>query len=161
MLNNTVQITAPQDTLSDKIPADVYQIQLTDVQEREGTDYKTGEPKKQLRFAGNIVTGDEKGKTITFFSSTSWFNGGQNSKPSKLFNLVKNVYAYYHKDIEVKTLPIITVEDVNALIGKQVRVSTEESEKGWPKVTSFMPIKKEYEYKEELSEDIDPANIPL
>ena len=152
MLTDNVKITVPANEITDQIPADVYQIQVSDITEVDGTDYNTKEPKKQLKFYGIIVDGDEVGKKISFFTSHSWFNGGKNSKPSKLFNLVKTVYSYYKKDVKVADLPLISVEEVNGLVGKQLRVTTEVNEKGWPKVTSFTPIKKHIEYEGEVSD---------
>jgi len=159
MLNDTVQITTPQDTITDKIPADLYQIVLTNVVEADGSDYNTGEPKKQLKFYGEIVEGEEKGKTISFFTSLSWFNGGKGAKPSKLFNLVKNIYAFYETGMAVSDMPIITPKDINSLMGKQIRVTVDENEKGWPKVVAFTPIKKEIEYSSS-PEDVNIDEVP-
>lgn len=154
MLSSTVQITTPTNTMSDQVPADVYQIKLTDVVESEGTDFNTGEPRRQLKFAGVIVEGEYAGKIISFFTSTSWFNGGKNSKPSKLFNLAKTVYAFYQKGIKVNEIAVFSAEDVNGLIGKQIRVTTETNEKGWPKVTAFTPIKAEITFDKD---EVDPS----
>lgn len=158
MLNNTVEFTTPQETIADQVPADVYQVVLVDVRETEGTDYNTGEPKKQLKFTAEIVEGEEKGKVINFFTSFSWFNGGKNAKPSKLFNLVKNIYSFYKKNISVGEMDIVTAEDVNGLIGAQLRVTTDVTEKGWPKVTAFTPIRKEIAYKktEAIEDEVPP-----
>lgn len=158
MLNNTVVFTTPQETIADKVPADVYQVVLVDVKETDGTDFNTGEPKKQLKFFAEIVEGEEKGKSISFFTSYSWFNGGKNVKPSKLFNLVKTVYAFYKNDVSVREMDIITADDVNGLLGKQIRITTDETEKGWPKVTAFTPIRKEISYKrvERIDEEVPP-----
>lgn len=161
MLNNTVEFTTPQETIIDQIPADVYQIIITDVKEAQGTDFKTGEPKNQLRFTADVVEGDEAGKTISFFTSYSWFSGGKNAKPSKLYNLFKTIYAHYQPEAKVDDLPLVTASDVNDLIGKQLRVTVEVSEKGWPKVTSFVSIKKELAYKPvEPKDDINVDDIP-
>ena len=161
MLNNTVAFTTPQETIIDQVPADVYQVAITDVTETTGTDFKTGEPKSQLRFVAEIVEGDEKGKNVSFFTSYSWFNGGKNAKPSKLFNLFKTIYAHYLPDIKVNDIPLVSAQEVNDLIGKQLRVTVEETEKGWPKVTSFVAIKKEVKYKAEVKDDdVNVDDIP-
>jgi len=164
MLNSTVKFITPQENLTDKVPADVYQVILIDVKEAEGTDFNTGEPKKQLKFFAQIAEGDEKDKIISFFTTFSWFNGGKSAKPSKLFNLVKAVWTYYRADVKIGDVPIIEADDVNNLIGKQLRVAVEETEKGWPKVTSFLPVKKEVKYEskadvEELRVGQDEVNI--
>lgn len=160
MLNDTVVFTTPQDPIADKIPADIYQITLTNVTESVGKDFSTGEPKQQLKFFGEVVEGTEKGKTVTFFTSLSWFSGGKSAKPSKLFNLVKNIYSFYGQ-IDVMNLPFVTAKDINILIGKQVRITVEETESGWPKVTAFTPIKKEIEYKSEVSDvEVNVDDIP-
>lgn len=160
MLSNTVTITKPSDTITDQVPADIYQIALTDVSEVDGTDYQTHEPIKQFKFIGKIVDeGDYQGKVISFFTSPSWFNGGKSSKPSKLFNLYKTVYAFYDKAKKPDEIPVITAEDVNGMVGKQIRVTTEVNKNGWPKVTSFTTIKKEIPVSG--NEDVDPDEVDL
>lgn len=166
MLSPTVKFTKPQDSVIEKVPADVYQVVLSDVQEVEGRDFNTNEPKQQLRFMAEIVNGDEKGKAIFFYTSYSWFNGGKNAKPSKLYNLVKTVYTKYHPDIAIDDMAIIEASDVNSLIGKQLRVTVEETENGWPKVTAFVPVKDIIPYKKEASkvdedfiEEIEGINV--
>lgn len=162
MLSDAVKFTTPQENMTDKVPADIYQVVLVDVEESEGTDFNTGEPKKQLKFFAEIVEGDEEGKIVSFYTSFSWFNGGKNAKPSKLFNLVKTIYSFYKKDISVGEMPVLEAKDVNELIGCQIRVTVDETEKGWPKVTAFTPIKKEIEYtsKPKKVDEVDIDEIP-
>lgn len=158
MLTEAVKITTPSSDIPDQLPADVYQVVLTDVTEVEGKKYDTGEPLAQLKFSGEVVEKENLGKKVSFFTTLSWFDGGKSSKPSKLYNLAKAILGV----AKVKEMPVCTYDDVNSLIGKQVRVSLDVTEKGWNKVTGFLPVKKDIEYeKKALNEDVNPDEIPF
>lgn len=160
MIANTVSIKKNEGGDFEPVPADLYQVQITDVEEREGTKFNSTEKVLQYMFKSVVVEGEQKGKGIVFFAMPSWFDGGKKSKPSKLFNLFKTVYAFYQKDVDVKNIEEVTGDMINALVGKQIRVTVELTEANRNKVTGFMPIKKEIPY-QETNEDVDPEEIPL
>lgn len=141
------------------LDADVYQIQIVDVNEKEGLKYLSQDKVLQYMFKAVVVEGDNIDKPLFFFTSQSWFEGGEGSNPSKLFLLFKNVYAFYEKDKDVKEIEEITDIEINGLVGKQVRVSVAITEKGRNKVTSFLPIKKVIPYKQ--NENVTMEEVPF
>lgn len=139
---------------------DVYQVQITDVDEREGVKYASQDKIMQYMFKASIVEGENAGKPLAFFTSQSWFDGGENSNPSKLFNLIKTVYAFYDKTKDVKEIEELTDKEINGIVGKQLRLTVAVTEKGKNKVTGFMPIKKEIPFKaKEISTGDDPFEV--
>lgn len=138
------------------VPADVYQIQITDVEERETFKYgSTTEKQMQFFFKSEIVDGDEIGKGIVFFTTQSWFDGGKAGagKASKLYNLMKTV-----EGAKVADLEEISEVEINGLIGKQLRVTAEITDTNKNKVTGFLAAKKEIPYspkKEAIDPDLD------
>lgn len=160
MISNDVSIKKKTGGDFKAVEGGMYQVQITDIQEREGTKYQSTEKQMQYMFKTVIVDGEEKGSGIVIFTSQSWFDGGKNAKPSMLFNLFKTIYKFYHKDVDVKTIEEVTGTMINALVGKQLLVVVELTDAGKNKVTSFMPIKKEIAHKE-TNEDVDVDKIPL
>jgi len=139
------------------LPSDMYQVQIVDVVEKEGIKYASTEKVMQFMFRCEVVEGEQKARLLFFFTSESWFDGGKSSKPSKLYNLIKTIYSYYKKNVDVSTIEEITDAEINGLVGTQLRVTVEATDAGKNKVTGFLPIKKEvkYEVKNE-SVSVDP-----
>lgn len=146
------------------LPADVYQVQIIDVDEREGVKYGTQDEKvMQFMFKTQVVEGEQKGKGLVVFTSESWFDGGKNSKPSKLFNLIRTIYSFY-KDKKIADMQVITDKDINGLVGKQIRLTVETTDAGKNKVAGFLPIKEEIEYEAKVTEPeaaVDIDSIPF
>jgi hypothetical protein len=173
MISNDVSIKRNEGGDFEIVPADLYQVQITDVTEREGTKFNSQDPQLQYMFKTVVVEGEQKGQGIVIFTTPSWFDGGKKSKPSKLFNLFKTVYAFYKKDVDVKNMEGVTGAMINDLIGKQLRVTVEITDAGKNKVTGFMTIKKEVGYTEtnddvekalgigKMPEDVDPEEVPV
>lgn len=143
------------------LPADVYQVTIVDVEERESTKFASTDKVMQFMWRCEVVEGDEIGKRINFFTSESWFDGGKGSNPSKLFNLFKTVYAYYEKETDLKAITEITDKDINGLIGKQLRITVTVTDMEKNKVTGFMPIKKEIAYEVKNENVAIEADIPF
>lgn len=128
------------------LPADMYQIQITDVEEREGFKFgSTTEKVVQFMFKAEVVEGDETGGRLVIFTSQSWFGGGGkgSSRASKLFDLCKAVYG---EKSPILAMDEITDKEINGLVGKQLRVTVQVTESDRNKVTGFLPIKKEIPY---------------
>jgi hypothetical protein len=158
MISNTKIKSNSDNSNFEPLPADVYQVQITDVEEREGTKYGTQDKIMQFMFKAEVVEGDEEGKRLVFFTSESWFNGGKNgSKASKLYNLMKTVYGTN----TVEEMDEITDKEINGLIGQQVRLTVEVTDKNRNKVAGFLPIKKTVKYHAE-TEAVDPdLDVPF
>lgn len=157
------------------VPADVYQIVLQDV------ELKKNQPKykdpntlvTQLLFKCQVLSEDENGHKLAFFTSDKWFAGGQSASPSKLFLVAKAVWDFYSPKSDILALKDsdINMAFINDLLNKQIRVTVAVTEQGKNKVTTFMPIKKEIAYKPEESleeivkkdntEEVDPKDIPF
>lgn len=155
-------IEKPQGADFEILPADLYQVQIMDVDERETIKFGTTDEKvMQFMFKVQVVEGESKGKGLVFFTSESWFDGGKNNKPSKLYNLMKTIEGFY-KDMAVTSLDAISDVEINGIVGKQIRVTAEVTDSGKNKVTGFLPIKKEIEYVEEKTdESVNPDDIPF
>lgn len=118
--------------------------------------YQSTETVMQFMFKTQVVEGEQKGNTVVIFTSKSWFDGGKNSKPSKLYNLMKAVYG------DVSKIDEITDTEINGAIGKQLRVTVELTDSGKNKVTGFLPAKGTIEYHAPSgNEDVDPDGIPF
>lgn len=156
------------------VPAGIYQVVISDVSMVDGEDFITKEPTKQLMFKTSIVEdGEYAGHGLGLWTKISWFNGvssrGQSMSPSKLFSVVKAIYAYYHKGVDLDSLTIDDVRSksfMNDLIGKQLMLVVDlRDDKN--KITGFSTIKKELDVPEKKtvepdgSEDIDPDSIPF
>lgn len=167
-LTNEIAIEESTQSSYETIPAGIYQIILDDVEERESTNYKTKEPETQLMFRARVIEeGDHFGHSLGIFARPKWFSGGSSLSASKLYSLVKAVYGHYHKDtdIDVLTIADINMSFINDLLGKQLMVAVD-VRKGKDgsdrnRITSFTPIKKEIAVEQEVSEDVDPDDIPF
>lgn len=138
------------------IPSDVYQVQIIDVEEREGVKYNTVDEKiMQFMFKTQVVEGEHKGAGVVIFTSKSWFDGGKSSKPSKLYNLLKAVYG------DVSNMEEISDVEINGAVGKQIRVTVELTDNGKNKVTGFLPAKAKINYEVDQNEFVDVDDVPL
>lgn len=156
MITNKIIIGSSEGAAFEPLPADMYQVVIDDVTERMGTKLNTNEPQPQLMFKSIVIEGEHKGRFVYIFTSQSWFDGGTNSKPSKLYTLVKNVYTFYEPKAKLKDIQEINTDMINNLVGKQLRITVEVTPSNKNKVTGFMSIKEEQKVeKEAISADID------
>jgi hypothetical protein len=167
MINKTT--ISKNDSSFEPIPADLYQVQILDVNEVEGTAYMSTKKIMQFQFKLAIVEGEFKDRVLFLWTSQTWFSGseGKATKPSKLFTLIKTINSYYYKDINTADIEEITEKEINNLIEKQIRITVEITDNNKNKIISMTPIKKEIPYKSEieienpLDEDVDPDDIPI
>ncbi len=156
MITTKIVIGSSEGAAFEPLPADMYQVVIDDVTERMGTKLNTNEPQPQLMFKAIVVEGENKGRFVYIFTSQSWFDGGTNSKPSKLYTLVKNIYTFYEPKADLKKIEEINTEMINGLVGKQIRITVEVTPTNKNKVTGFMSIKAEQKVeKEAISADIE------
>lgn len=147
-ITEDIKITAPERAEYVPLPADVYQVQISDLEVRTGKKYMSEEEQQQILFKMLVVDkSDNRGHGIGAFSTTRWFNGGKNMSPSKLFQIFTAVYAYYHKDIDLNEWypEMVNMQAINDLIGKQLRITVNLTQDKKNKITSFMPIREELE----------------
>ncbi len=130
------------------IPTDVYQVEIKDVSTVKSKKYQSTEEQTQLNFKFVILDeGEHRGRFLQAWTTLTWFSGGGQRSPSKLYLLIKSVHDFYYKDkksgvsaVAEWTADMITSAVINDLIGKQLRVSSSEIPTGG-KVTAFMPVK--------------------
>lgn len=134
------------------LPEDVYQCVIDRIEPKTGTKYMSNEPQDQLLFYMRPLGVDEQYKNNLLFyqTTTSFFNGkSSNAKaelsPSKLFTVLKTVYAFYDKELDIKNLDPKKVDDplINGMEGKQVMAVVKVNANGKNKITDLMVIKKE------------------
>lgn len=144
------RVEAPENKGFVTLPEDVYQVVIKDIDEKIMTKYKSAEEDAFYQFKLAVLDEGEniQGETINIFTSRKWFSGNKKAQPSKLVTLVKAVYAFYHPKLDVIELEAddMTLQVINDLIGKQMRVTIKvNEEKTGNKVTEFMAVKREIE----------------
>lgn len=142
-LQEDVKIEAPSFQL---LPNDVYQVVITDVEKHEGLKYMSTEKQEQLKLKLSVCDpGEFNGSQLMAFSSYKWFDGGTSSSPSKLYAIFQAVYGFYEPKADLQTFEpeMINMDMINGLIGKQMRVTVMQTQKGKNKIESYMKIKEE------------------
>lgn len=167
-LTTPVRVQQSEEGDYSPLPADVYQVQIVDVEEREGTKYQSSEKITQLLFKTKVVEeGEFKNRSLGIFVTPKWFAGGKNASPSKMFNLFKAVYSFYKKEVNIAELDaeFIGLSEINGLIGKQLRLTVQVNAGNKNKIDSMMQIKQVIAYEQAEAtagnEDIDPDDIPV
>jgi hypothetical protein len=143
------------------IPEDVYQVVVKDVEEKIMKKFQSEEEEAYYHFKFIILDGldDAKDAMVSTFCTRKWFAGNQRTKPSKLVNLVKALYAFYYPKLSVIELEAddMNVGVINDLIGKQLRITVKlNDDKTNNKITEFMAIKKELA----VPETLNVADVP-
>jgi len=146
-----------EEFVNELLPEGVYQCLIEKAELGEGTKYMSAVVEAKLLFYVRPI-GDFKNKLLFFGTTTSFFNGKSKSakaglKASKLYNLIKTVYAFYKKDVDVSLLEPdeITDEVINFLEGKQILAVVKIGETGKNKITDVMGIKGEITAPEKVS----------
>ena len=114
-----------------------YQVVIVDKNEKEGTNFNTGEPEKQYQFDLRVVDPEENaGHMLKVWSSTKYSPAKPGRKEAKLYTIVTKAMK-----------KIVPPEDLhlNELIDKQLKVvvSVEQNEQGYErnKIVSFLEAK--------------------
>lgn len=125
------------------VPEDVYEVGILDIKDRERTKYKSKDKEEVMMFVFTILDGEHAGVELPQFISPSLFAGGNNLNPSKLYQILS---AVHKKPLDEEDLMGITIEDINALIGKNLRVAVKQytTSKGElrNKIDSFLTSKR-------------------
>jgi len=142
-----VQVTVPETREYELLPKDVYQVELLDIENKTEPGYQTSELEDKLVFVFAVIEdgenyGRRQWKNCT--TKLSKFKGGSNLYKT----LVGLNGGKEFTDAQVASPETIASDDVlNALIGKQVRLSIgiveKQTKKGEFKnvIESFLPIK--------------------
>lgn len=129
----------------DPMPAGVYQVELTDIEERDGLDFN-GNPAKQMVFTFTVLDeGEHYGRKL-WRQGTKKFSGG--TKPSNLFTILSGVCGKtFTKEECDKSHEWLTAGFLNSLVGKQnlVAVSQKAKQTGGMRnvIDSIMPVKQD------------------
>lgn len=144
------------------LPEDSYQCVIERIELREGTKYMSTEPESQLLFyLKPLGVAPEFEKKLLFYqTSTSFFNGKSSSakqslKASKLYNLIRTIYKFYHPEVKVDEMEATEITDnvINQLEGKQLMAIVKINENGNNKVSDIMSIKEEIKEGETMTPD--------
>lgn len=127
------------------MPSGMYQIQLTDIEEKDGLDFK-GNPNKQLLFTFVVLDEGEFYGRMLWRQTSMKMSGG--TKPSNLYTVLCGLE---NKDFSKEECQDshnwLTASYLNGLIGKQYLGAVSQKAKldGTPKnvLDSIMPVKEE------------------
>lgn len=137
--------TAKIPELPDPLPEDIYQVQVTDVTMDIQTSPFTGEQGERLTWYLHILDeGEYRGRQILAWTANKWFVNPKTGIKSTLFALAEGVFGGYGTKVD---MDFGVSFNPNDLIGKQVRITVKQLDKGngktTPKIAGYMPIKKE------------------
>lgn len=115
-----------------------YQVQIRDISDHVGSNYKTKEPEDQYQFDLEVLDEENKGHVIKVWTSKKYSAAKEGRAESKLYTICNKVFG--------KVIPADEL-DLNDLIGKQLKivVTRFENEAGYErnKVVSFLAAKKD------------------
>lgn len=134
----------PKPKATEPIPADVYQVLISDVNlEERANPFEGGELQQRLAFNLTVLDEEHKGKSLRVWVANKWFVNAKSGIKSGLYALSDAVFAGYGTKVD---MDFGISFNPNDLIGKQVRVTlvqVDKEGKTFNKVTGYMPIKKE------------------
>ena len=134
----------PEAKVTEPIPADVYQVLITDVNmEEKPNPFKNNEITQRLAFNFTVLDEDHEGKSLRVWVANKWFINQKSGIKSGLYALSDAVFAGYDTKVD---MDFGMAFNPNDLINKQVRVTVVQVEKDgktFNKITGYMPIKKE------------------
>ena len=139
----TFQPEIPEKKEYPVLPEDMYQAQISSIEDDERPKYRNPYEKEQvMKFVFTVMEGEFLGVNILCSATPSLFKGSEGLSPSKLYQILS---AVNKKPLDDEDLAGINTEDVNALIGQNVRVVVKhyQNSKGETrhKIDSFLPVK--------------------
>ena len=142
MLNSNFSIPKGQTRVYEVLKPGIYQCELNDVEERDGTSF-TGQPEKQLAFIFVILKEGEYYGRKLWWNANKKFVGG--TKPSNLYVIVEALTGKVYTKEESKTSnEWLNADFLNALVGKQqlLAVSQKPKQNGEMKnvIDSILPV---------------------
>lgn len=146
-LNKNPDVSGASTKKLPPLPGDMYQVQVLDVEEREGTAYGSGQPEMQLNFKLAVLDDGPYYGRFLFATCSRKFVGG--SKPSNLFSLISALTSrQFTKEEMQNPSAILTADFLNKLIGEQVRVTLIEKDRAngegkTNKITTYMSKKQD------------------
>lgn len=143
-MGNDFKIKIPEAKVVEPIPADVYQLVITDVNlEEKPNPYENNEITQRLNFKLSVLDEGYEDKLLQVWVANKWFINSKSHIASGLYKLADAVFAGYGTKVDMEFGLSLNPND---LIGKQVRatvVQVDKEGKTFNKITSYMPIKKE------------------
>lgn len=138
------------------LPVGVYQVQVYDVNEVERNKYNSSEKEKALNFQFVVLDEKYRGRYVWKTISPVYNEGFEGGQPSWLYRLFKAV------GVEL-SLP--SPEDINNLVGKQIKVvvqhkTSKSTNNTYAVITDFLPIENELpEFEKKTEEDVKVDDI--
>lgn len=150
-----VQVTTPGNQEWTPVPEDIYQVVLKDIVEKDVPVWGAKDGSMETKYLFKFVILDEgeaQGQMLTDFAAPKWFSGNTKKKfsPSRLVTIFKAIYGHYYPKLDVGDLSEPGTNQINDLIGKQVRVTVKVGgqDNNWNKITEYTKIKEEMEIPE-------------
>ena len=113
MISEDLKIDTSENKEFELLPEDVYQVEIVDVNEVIRNKYQSTEQETALRFKFKILEGKYKNRLLFKTISPKWNEGFEEGQPSNLYVLMTTLGWKGG---------VPTAQDVNNLIGKQLRV---------------------------------------
>jgi len=164
-ITGDVKVTKPVGNREWKpVPEDIYQVVVKDIMDKDVRVFGGAEDELESKYLFKYVILDHVDdptihkQMLTDFVYPKWFSGDSKKKlsPSKLITIFKSIYGFYFPDTKVEDIPEDQVTDqVNQLIGSQVRIAVKVKEDESNKITDYLVIKEELE----VPEDVKIAEI--
>lgn len=161
-----INIEVPEGKEFELLPKDVYQAELLDIDQKMQNKYQSDEQEEVLVFQFVILEkGDHYGRQMWKYCTPklSKYNGGSN-----LYKVLVGLNGGKELSDDAFENPHVTLSDekLNALIGKQVRLSVGQKAKQDKTmknvIDAFLPVKEELpayvkseEKEKDLSEEVD------
>lgn len=127
------------------LPADVYPVQILDIEEREGTKWQSSEVEMQINVKFVVIEEGPHYGRLLWATCSPKIAGG--TKQSKLYQvIVAATGAEFTKEQLQKAHEIVTPDFLNSMIGQQLRLTVSVADKHdgsgkTNKVNAYMPKK--------------------
>lgn len=112
----------------DPLPADVYPVQILDIEEREGTKFQSSEVEMQISVKFVVIEEGPHYGRFLWATCSPKITGG--TKQSKLYQVVTSASRHeFTKEELQKAHEIVTPDFLNSLIGEQMRLTVSVKDK--------------------------------
>lgn len=106
----------------DPVPADVYAVEVLDIEEREGTKFQSSEVETQINFKFAIIEEGPYYGRFMWATCAPKVTGG--AKQSKLYQVIVAITGKeFSKDELKRAGEIVTPDFLNSMIGSQLRLT--------------------------------------
>lgn len=127
-IKGPVTVEASKGKKFDPMPADVYSVEILDVEEREGTKYQSSEVEVQISVKFVILDEGQYYGRFLWATCSPKISGG--TKQSKLYQVIHAATGMeFTKEQFQKAGEIVTPDFLNSMIGSQLRLSVTVADK--------------------------------